>query len=155
MSVVTDAASVATSVGVLFGASGLWAQARQRKQALAQLYIKRYWKIADSCERSKDALSRQKHELRYFGLCEDEYEVAALGWIELQVWDVWHAAIVARVRESELPTDDFHLLRECAAHYDEHAARECPALADATWRRKVTWFVESMTTGRAHRRLRA
>src|SRR5664279_4686256 len=92
---VTD---VVTMIGVLGVTGTLYATKRLRKSALAQDYIKRYWEISDQWM-TETVPARQGagdvHVRRYLQLCEDEYEMAALGLIDSRIWPVWHAGVCA------------------------------------------------------------
>lgn len=137
-----DIASVATAVGVLLAAVGLFAQVRQRKFALEQMYIERYWAIDDDWTLSRHSGSPDTaHRERYWRLCEDEFEIARLGWIGARVWDVWHDGIVTAINANRPAFGTYHLLDTCMTQA-EHRARECPALAGAGRRRRASWLVE-------------
>src|SRR6476661_3399334 len=101
---VADIASIVTAVGVFFAVIGLFAQTRQRKFGLAELYIQRYWQIDDAMKLAvAEGKSDAVDQARYLVLCEDEYEVAQLGWIDANVWRVWHEAIVIGTQPIDLP----------------------------------------------------
>jgi hypothetical protein len=143
MHIIGDLASVATAVGVLLAAWGLRVQARQRKISLTQLYVKRFWELDDAVRLAKaDGAPLSVHHERYLRLCEDEYEIARLGWIELKVWDVWHEGIQIGVSKLSVEPTDLQLLQRCRRQGSDHRGHQCEILSDASAPRKAMWWVE-------------
>ncbi len=145
--VIRDIAGIATAVGVLLAVFGLFAQTHQKKFALAQLYIKRYWAIDDDLTRTENEgastmSARARDVKRYLRLCEDEFEIARLGWIDAAIWDVWHEGICTQITKLQAETNDFALLTECATGGDGHSARRCPAMSEMSRRHKLIWWFE-------------
>ena len=115
-------------------------QARQRKLNLAQLYIKRYWDLEDL--RLAQEVPDHVLALRYDRLCEDEYEVARLGWIDTNVWAVWHRSIQSYLNEAERNVAEFDLLSQCQRGPVQHHGNECPALMKQPAARKLSSRLE-------------
>ncbi len=139
MSVISDIATVATAVGVLLAAAGLIAQARQRKFGLAQIYIQRYWDL-DDLKRLDPG--QNAHTISYLRLCEDEYEVARLGWIDSGVWRVWHDGIRAGIKYLDIPDTEYALIRRCHDQGSGHRAHKCQSLDGTPWLRRLNWWIE-------------
>jgi hypothetical protein len=146
VSVVSEVAESITALGVFIGAAGLWAQARQRKLALTQLYVQRFWQLDDLMrDAHSDDIRDSGYWEAYLRLCEDEYEIAHLGWIELSVWEVWHAAIRDSLVRSGTAKFTQKYLGECHSAPD-HAGLRCAALQEATRARRVAWWFEHVLT---------
>ena len=144
---VADIASIVTAVGVFFAVIGLFAQTRQRKFGLAELYIQRYWQIDDAMKLAvAEGKSDAVDQARYLVLCEDEYEVAQLGWIDANVWTAWHEAIVNGTRSAVLPEDGFRLLKACR-NGQPHKPYQCPGLGAVRRGRRFFWWIERRTGG--------
>ncbi|MFI7171645.1 hypothetical protein [Rhodococcoides fascians] len=131
-----------TSIGVLAAVAALYIQVRQRKFALAQQYIERYWQIDDSVMKAEDSRvddDLRHHRRRYTKLCEDEMEIVSLGWIDKRTWMVWHQGLVsdsakASTAETQAGFEYLSACRNSGAHDGEH----CPAwLARSRWRRTI------------------
>lgn len=138
-----DIAGIATAVAVLVAAAGLFAQSRARKFGLAQVYIQRYWVVDEQFlpDRRPDPAGPAAH--RYLRLCEDEFDAAEQGWIDVAVWQTWHEGIRDQVDALHLDTSAYDHLRECFESPDEdHDATRCPGLGSPGLRRRVTWRVE-------------
>lgn len=143
-----DLAGIATAIGVLLAAAGLFAQTHQRKFGIAQLYIERYWQVDEAFLAERRPHADSADARRYLRLCEDEYDVARLGWIDVGVWRIWHDGIRDQVRRLQLDVRTYDHLTACLAD-DHHSATTCPGVAGHGWRRKLTWWVESAFTERA------
>ncbi|ORI21138.1 hypothetical protein BJI47_16960 [Rhodococcus sp. 1168] len=135
---------IGTLVGVLAAVLALFIQVRQRKFALAQQYIERFWEIDDSISRAECVgvdVDINLHHRRYAKLCEDEMEVVSLGWIDRRTWHVWHAGIVSststtRTVKTESEFDFLHACRMSSTHDGSH----CPAwAAQSLWPRATSW----------------
>ena len=129
-------ASVATAVGVLLVAPQLRFAQRQRHRAFEDLYLQRYWSLADKlsieCDPGRAAastgiLEQDEGVLRaYLRLCEDQIEMRKLGWVTRETWRLWADGIRANV--SSWPyqevwktvqaedRDDHHCLRAMERH---------------------------------------
>lgn len=78
-------------VGVGFGLWQLGQATKHRKLELGSLYIQRFWQIDDDLLRSATGSSEHNQARhRYVRLCEDEFEAARRGWLELGQWRAWH-----------------------------------------------------------------
>lgn len=141
-----EIAGMATAVGVFVGAAGLFAQTRARKFGLAQVYIKRYWEV-DELFVGDD---RQRHEStyarRYLRLCEDEFDAARLGWVDIAVWRAWHEGIRSQVQREGFNVDKYVQLKRCIEQSD-HQATKCRGLGKLSVRRKFSWRFESLFSG--------
>lgn len=133
---VSDIASVATAIAVIVAAVSLLFQVNQRKMTLAQMYVERYWQIDDAFTEAKEAgASLEIHQERYLRLCEDEYEIARLGWVTHSVWQVWHEGIVANLDPQTIPSARYRFLRQCFDRHDGHTGHQCPAIESVPkWR---------------------
>ena len=141
-----DIAGIATAVAVLLAAAGLFAQAHQRKFGLAQVYIQRYWEVAEYLLTNHQPPDNSPDAVRYLRLCEDEYDVARLGWIELGVWTIWHDGIRGQICDLRLDFNDFEHIKLCMTTKDHHATN-CPGVGERGWRRKLAWWIEAHLAG--------
>lgn len=98
------------------------------------MYVQRFWDIDDRRLRAeqvgdKDELLLQ--DRRYVRLCEDEFELVRLGWIDAEIWAVWHASIRVALEHSRALVDaepiDLLLARRCRGAF-EHEPTACPAV---------------------------
>lgn len=141
-----DIAGIATAVAVLLAAAGLFAQTHQRKFGIAQLYIERYWHVDEAFLTNPRPNPDSPDARRYLRLCEDEYDVAGFGWIDVGVWRTWHDGICGQVRRLGLRVDGYDHLAACLGSYD-HIATKCPGVDRHGWRRRVTWWIEGFFAG--------
>ena len=132
---------IVTLVGILGGVGTLYATMRLRKTTFGLEYIKRYWDIEDrlrSAEAAGDQEGKKLQVERYIRLCEDEYELAELGFVDSRSWPVWHTGI-RQLLLGSLSEDSaiilaernyqFELVRECLRQPDtEHKAWGCPSV---------------------------
>lgn len=157
---ISEIAGVATAVGVLLAVGGLLAQFRVRKHAIAQMYLSRYWEIYDLEHGSGAPLHLPLPSLRrrnvgretYLRFCEDQYDVARLGWIDAQTWDVWHRGITGEVRERELQgfkqRDELDHLVGCIIDGPSgHLSWWCPAIVNSSRRRRFQWWLDRRLFG--------
>lgn len=136
---IQEIASLATAVGVLVAAGSLIAQNRQRKSDLALKYIERYWQIDDSVRKDTeaDSIEKQMHLSRYWRLCEDEFDIARVGWIDGRTWSFWHDGIHLAVADHpEITSYNFPNLALCRES-DSHRAWRCPGLQGMGWWRSI------------------
>lgn len=60
------------------------------------LYVQRYWEIDDDLLlEPKGSVRHRQHRHRYLRLFEDEYDVAALGFLDSRQWQAWHGVLDA------------------------------------------------------------
>lgn len=135
------ATAVIALIGVILAVGALYLQYGQRRFEFSQQYINRYWTINDDQLRAvwrADLSEQNLHFDRYLRLCEDEFEVARLGWIDRKTWRVWHSAIRSSLGSVELDNDatQYVFVKLCI-----HSARpghdhmDCEALSDCRgWR---------------------
>jgi hypothetical protein len=138
-----EIAGVATAFAVFIAAGGLFAQTRARKFGLAQVYIQRYWTVdefflLEGCSGPHSANAR-----RYLRLCEDEFDAARQGWVDIAVWRAWHEGIRLQVAELGLDISKYDQLKRCIDQGD-HEPTKCIGLGKTGWRRKVSWWFESL-----------
>jgi len=135
---------IGTLAGVMAAVIALFIQVRQRKFALAQQYIERFWEIDDSIMKAECVgveADIELHHRRYAKLCEDEMEVVSLGWIDRRTWQVWHVGMVTSSSSSRTAKTEagFDFLRACRGSMT-HDGSHCPAWkAQSLWRRAVSW----------------
>lgn len=134
-----DLAQILTAIGVLATVATVSATNRLRKTGLSQDYIKRFWAITDDLQNARanaNPAAAQHHLTRYLHLCEDEYELAALGFVDARTWSVWHTAIHQYIKhpapadvEAVLKKehDNLRLIRACR-DTEHNAAWRCPAI---------------------------
>lgn len=144
-----EIADIATAVAALIPAASLFAQSRDRKFGLAQVYIQRYWEIDDKfIEEGHPGCGANAR--RHLRLREDEFEVTRQGRIDFGVWRTWHSGIRSRVAELDLEQEvsKYELLSKCIGSPDpNHSARKCKALGKAGLRRRVWWWLEGALGG--------
>jgi hypothetical protein len=137
-----DIAGIATAVAVLIAAGGLFAQSRARKFGLAQVYIERYWVVDEYFLPARRPEPTSADARRYLRLCEDEFDAAQQGWIDVAVWRTWHSGIREQVHELNLDVSAYDHLRVCMAGAAGHEATSCPGLGKPGLRRRLTWWIE-------------
>jgi hypothetical protein len=139
----TAAGAVIAAVGLLLTARQLKIQNRQHRLELGTLYINRFWSVDDELTMTDPATEPERYNrlrIRYLKLCEDEFDVAGLGWLDPQQWAVWHSAYLRPSLHAELESavldhgDDLDLrsLKACLAQTASagpHDPRTCSALA--------------------------
>lgn len=135
-------AGVATAVAVLIAALSLFAQSRSRKFGLAQVYIERYWAVDEYLLHNPRPAADSPDAHRYLRLCEDEFDAARQGWIDVAIWRTWHAGIRSQVQELDLDVREFDQVKQCLDQ-PEHPPTRCNGLGKTGLRRKVWWFFES------------
>jgi len=138
---VGDIANIATAVAVLIAAGGLWAQTRARKFELALVYVQQYWKIQEAFLIEGRGTHVTPNEQRYLRLCEDEFDAARQGWIDVSVWRIWHDGMRCEVKSRDLDASDYDQLQSCTEQND-HEATKCPGLGQPGLRRRVSWSIE-------------
>jgi hypothetical protein len=138
-----EIAGVAMAVGVFIGAAGLFAQTRARKFGLAQVYIKRYWEVDELFVRDDHQRQDSTYARRYLRLCEDEFDAAQLGWVDIAVWRAWHEGIRSQVKRERFNVDKYGQLKRCMEQRD-HEPTKCPGLGKVSVRRKFSWRFESL-----------
>jgi hypothetical protein len=145
---ISDIAGIATAAAVLIAAAGVFAQSRARKFGLAQVYIQRYWQIDDDFIQEGLPSPGSADARRYLRLCEDEFDAARLGWVDVAVWRAWHAGIRLQVKELGLEEDasGYAQLQRCLCQR-EHKATRCEGLGKARWRQKIWWWLERRPGG--------
>jgi hypothetical protein len=141
---ISDIAGLATAFAVLLAAGGLFAQIHQRKFSLAQVYVQRYWEVDEPFLSTPPPPDGSSDAKRYLRLCEDEYDVAKLGWVDVGVWKIWHQGIRTQVKNLSYDTQDFANLSECINGPSDHLARNCPGLEPLSRRRRLVWRVEEL-----------
>ena len=130
---------IATVVGLSLVAWQLREQRRAMRAELGNLYVQRYWLIDDDLlltPKGSDLHLRHRH--RYLRLFEDEFDVAALGFLDLQQWEAWHGVltdprtlnqVTADLADCNEAGDLFLRLRACVAQRDReggpHDAARC------------------------------
>ena len=120
----------------------VWQLREQRRGMRAEfgnLYVQRYWEIDDDLllERKGTDKHRQ-HRHRYLRLFEDEFDVAALGFLDSRQWEAWHGVLDADGSRARVKDDlevcdpdgySFMRLRACIAQRDgdrsAHSVEEC------------------------------
>lgn len=142
-----EIAGAATALGVFIAAAGLFAQTRARKFGLAQVYIKRYWEVDELFVQDE----RQRHDStyarRYLRLCEDEFDAARLGWVDIAVWRAWHEGIRSQVGEQRFDVSKYGQLARCIEQRKDHEPTKCPGFEKISIRRKLSWRVERLVSG--------
>lgn len=137
---IADIASIATAVGVLLAACGLFSQVRQRKSDLSQTYVERYWKLDDRREdrTTPPGVESRNNLERYWRLCEDEFDIVRLGWISGRTWCLWHESIRddRRLHKDTISASrGYRQLSKCLTS-DSHRPWRCPGLEPLSrWRR--------------------
>jgi hypothetical protein len=143
VALIGDVVGISTAVAVFIAAAGVFAQSRARKFGLAQVYIKRYWKIDDHLLQEGCPSPDSANAGRYLRLCEDEFDAARQGWIDVAVWRAWHGSIQSQVRELGLnDVRKYKQLQRCMDQPD-HKATKCEGLGKVLWRQKIWWWLES------------
>ena len=103
------------------------------------LYIQRFWAIDDDLLLApKGTKMHDQHRHRYLRLFEDEFDVAALHFLDERQWAAWHSVLddphALELVEADLAVcdpvgDQFRRLRRCvqqrAQHSRRHAVSEC------------------------------
>ena len=125
---------VVGGVGVPVALYQLSLARRARQHELANIYIQRFWDIDDARQRAtidgkdNEALFQDR---RYVRLCEDEFEIARLGFLDPKTWAVWHSAIRDALQGSRSLTaagpDELVLARRCR-DAAQHEPSACPAI---------------------------
>ncbi|BBX48055.1 hypothetical protein GCM10009641_09010 [Mycobacterium cookii] len=138
-----EIAGAATAVGVFIAAAGLFAQTRARKFGLAQVYIKRYWEVAELFVEDDRLRHDSTYARRYLRLREDEFDAARLGWVDIAVWRAWHEGIRSQVKTERFEVDKYGQLKHCTERND-HEAAKCPGLGKISCRRRLSWRFESL-----------
>ena len=138
-----DIANVATAVAVLIAAGGLWAQTRARKFELALVYIQQYWKIEQDLLVEDHSSGETPSVRRYLRLCEDEFDAARQGWIDVSIWRIWHDGMRSQVRDLKLDVADYAQLKRCIDQ-GAHEPTKCRGLGTTGLRRKVSWWLEGL-----------
>lgn len=110
-------------VGLSFVGWQVREQRRMMRVELGNLYVQRYWEIDDDLLLERKGSSRHnQHRHRYMRLFEDEFDVAALGFLDKQQWRVWHSVLddvtaLGRVQDDlhacDPAEDQFRRLRAC------------------------------------------
>lgn len=120
----------------------VWQLREQRRAMRAEfgnLYVQRYWEIDDDLLlEPKGTDKHRQHRHRYLRLFEDEFDVAALGFLDSRQWEVWHGVLdnesaLAKVKDDLELCDpvgsSFERLRGCIAQRDleriSHSAERC------------------------------
>src|SRR5689334_21243876 len=77
----------------------VWQLREQRRGMRAEfgnLYVQRYWEIDDDLLlETKGSDRHRQHRHRYLRRFEDEYDVAALGFLDARQWQAWHGVLDA------------------------------------------------------------
>ncbi|MGV8874591.1 MAG: hypothetical protein ACOH2Q_18815 [Rhodococcus sp. (in: high G+C Gram-positive bacteria)] len=135
---------IGTFLGVVAAVAALFIQVRQRKFALAQQYIERFWEIDDSISRAElieAEFELEMHRRRYAKLCEDEMEIVSLGWIDRKTWKVWHEGMVLAPSRSRTVTHERELSYLSACRLSQpHTSSACPAWKAQPLLRRATSF---------------
>jgi hypothetical protein len=76
-------------------------------------------------------------------LCEDEFDAARQGWVDIAVWRAWHEGIRLQVAELGFDVSKYDQLKRCIDQGD-HEPTKCIGLGKTVWRRKVSWWFESL-----------
>jgi hypothetical protein len=123
---------VAAIVGLNLVGWQLRKQRRGMRAEFGNLYVQRYWEIDDGLLlEEKGSKKHDQHRHRYIRLFEDEFDVAALGFLDRRQWRAWHSVLddskaLRRVKGDLLvcnPTDDeFQRLRACIEQRDRDRA---------------------------------
>jgi hypothetical protein len=123
---------VTAFVGLGLVAWQLSEQRRTMRAEFGNLYIERYWQIDDDLLLEPKGSDRHRqHRHRYLRLFEDEFDVANLGFLDLEQWRAWHGVLNdagARERVSDdLRVCDpkgasFRRLRACIAQRERNGA---------------------------------
>jgi hypothetical protein len=138
-------ANVATALGIVFAVFQLSRSRAERRHQLAQIYIQRFWEISDARLRAEKGNGDTEMEAaRYLRLCEDEYEIAALRFLDSRTWHLWHRTIrqclegdIDSQKLLDAEPDAFQLVQACWRQRPaEHAPRQCEAREEA--RRRST-----------------
>ncbi|AEV71532.1 hypothetical protein MycrhN_0902 [Mycolicibacterium rhodesiae NBB3] len=140
-----DIANIATAIAVLLAAGGLWAQTRARKFELALVYVQQYWKIEEDLAREGPLSAATPNGYRYLRLCEDEFDAARQGWIDISIWRIWHDGMRSELKV--LHPDQltkFEQLHLCMTGAEGHSPTACPGLHTPGLRRKVSWWFERL-----------
>lgn len=113
----------AAVVGLTLVVRQLREQRRAMRVELGNLYIQRFWQIDDDLLLEPKGTKRHnQHRHRYLRLFEDEFDVAALDFLDERQWDVWHSVLddpnALSLVESDLTLcspagDNFVRLRRC------------------------------------------
>lgn len=87
-----------TLVTAIVGLSLVGWQLREQRRTMraefGNLYVQRFWAIDDDLLLEDKGSNRHKqHRHRYLRLFEDEFDAAALGFLDRQQWRVWHSVI--------------------------------------------------------------
>jgi hypothetical protein len=140
-----DIAGIATALAVFIATAGVFAQGRARRFGLAQVYIRRYWQIDDNLLDEGSLTPDSANARRYFRLCEDEFDAAREGWIDVAVWRAWHASIRLQVSGFEHnEVAKYEQLQRCMDQDPQnHKATRCKGLGKVRWRQKIWWWLES------------
>ncbi len=143
-----DLANIATAVAVLIAAGGLWAQTRARKFELALVYVQQYWKIEEDLVRETPLSATKPSEHRYLRLCEDEFDAARQGWIDVAIWRIWHDGMRSELEKVGLDQlAEFDQLHLCMSDENRHEPTQCPGLGEPGVRRKLSWWFEGLLGG--------
>jgi hypothetical protein len=126
-------------VGVIWGLIELTQARRQQRLELGNLYIQRYWSIDDDLLKApKGSKEHQQAQHRYLRFCEDEFEAAIDGWLDLKQWRVWHRWLTHASQQTKLRGDldlcdpqgeRFEHLRACLARPSGHDWEDCGGVA--------------------------
>ncbi len=114
-------------------------QRRAMRVELGNLYIQRFWTIDDDrLLEPKGTKLHNQHRHRYLRLFEDEFDVAALDFLDKRQWNAWHSVlndphelelVKADLADCNAAGDQFHRLRRCiqqrTQHSPQHDVREC------------------------------
>jgi hypothetical protein len=138
-----EIAGVATAIAVFVAAAGLFTQTRARKFGLAQVYIERYWEVDEFFLREGCPGPDSANARRYLRLCEDEFDAARLGWVDIAVWGAWHEGIRLQVVELGLDFRKYGQLKRCIDQGD-HEPTKCNGFEKISVRRKLSWWFESL-----------
>ena len=120
----------------------VWQLREQRRGMRAEfgnLYVQRYWQIDDDLLlEPKGSDKHRQHRHRYLRLFEDEFDVAALGFLDRKQWDAWHGVLADRASLDRVKDDlsvcdpkedSFARLRACIAQRESerrpHAVAAC------------------------------
>ena len=139
---ISQVANVATAIAVLVAALSLFAQSRSRKFALAQVYIERFWAVDEYLIHNPCPAAGSADTRRYLRLCEDEFDAARQGWIDVAVWRTWHTGIRSQVIRLGVDVSEYEQLHSCIEQPD-HPPTKCPGLGKTGWPRRIWWFFES------------
>lgn len=111
-----------------------------RRANVTSSYLARYWQIDDDLLiADKGSESHRQHRHRYVKLCEDEFEAARAGVLDLHLWRQWHEWLADGEMQSRLADDlntvdpettRFSYLRACLSMTASHAWSDCPARMD-------------------------